>query len=424
MLISGGVAAAAVTPHAVVPHVKAVVPDFSYYSGKTITYIVNNGPGSTTYLDAQEAQGAIGQRLNATVNIEVISAGAGFVGENTAAAAAPDGLTLGADTIVADFYAQATGSPATNFNLENENLLFGTSGFNIIVGCSPDPIHFGTWTQMMNNKQPINALANANFSAGELHVIAAAYHEPWHIISSYPTAANVVQGCVRGDGSIAAGTVGQFAGAIAAGQMRVLGMWNNFPSTVVDASILKKQVTFLDPWFTKHPAKTAGERTAIKLMISCVGNSGVTTTVFMVPGTPAPYVAALQAVWKNIFAQKSVQAALVAIGGNPIYYTPAQAYGGGALRLHSHLVLYEVHQLPRLLTLPKKARPIGVSTELSWLRLSIGTRGRCRLTSVSATPASSDLRWSIDQDRAHRRVSTVATIRSSRSSGTQRSSDP
>src|ERR1700753_3478387 len=91
--------------------------DVAFYKGKTITWDVPSAPGGSFYTSATVLAPLVGKYLGATVNSVSVPAGATVAGQDQAAAAPNDGLTIGTLNVSADVSNAATKQPGINFDL-------------------------------------------------------------------------------------------------------------------------------------------------------------------------------------------------------------------------------------------------------------------------------------------------------------------
>lgn len=332
----GGSTGASVAPRAAVSHAKKIKPDFNFYRGQTITFLANNTPGISAGLFAQTTQNDIANYLHATVNVVYNGTGSGYVSEDQTAASPNDGLTIGTDTILADFYGVATGAPPTNFDLTKQEFIAGYGGWNIIVSCPGSP--FSTWQQLINNKSiQYNALSAANFGHAIISTLGAAYNLPLKPIDAYSTASAVVAGCLRGDGAIASGSLSSYVSLIEAGTVRPLMIFDPFgPSIGGYAEFNADHTVAFAPWLKKHEPATKSGRAAMEELLAAVGPAGLTGGVFAPAGTPPARVLALTDAFRSTLAQANVISVLSAGGGNPRYYS-ATTCAATVISLYKHV---------------------------------------------------------------------------------------
>lgn len=87
-----------------------------FYRGKSITIIAPDAPGGGLDIYSRIVGPVIGTYLHASVSVENIAQANTITGQDTLAAATPDGLTIGMISPGSDIDNEVTNVPSTNFN--------------------------------------------------------------------------------------------------------------------------------------------------------------------------------------------------------------------------------------------------------------------------------------------------------------------
>ena len=299
-----------------------VKPDFSFYSGKTITFIVPQVAGGSDYPMIINTQQGVENYLHATINIESIPQGNTVTGQNDLAAAPPDGLTIGFYSVPADSAADIENTPFVNFQIQKEALIAGTPlPEYVVVACEGS--QFTSFQQVIKDHSSFNALVS---SVGPTQMLEAsllhAYGIEPTLVSGYSNTAGLVQGCMRGDGQIAVQPVAQFTPLeLVPGVLRPLLQIGVQPKGSDYYSDLKNVPTLAS--LSTTPPKTPGGKEVLKLLQSMFGPGGIGLVVGAPAGTSPGKILALTDAFHSALAQKNVIASLIAAGFPPGYIAPS-----------------------------------------------------------------------------------------------------
>src|ERR1700759_118025 len=96
---TGGDSSSTATSGSTAGGAAAAKPDFAFYKGKTINFILPQEPGGVFSFSMVPATQLAAKMLGATINIQYVSAGSGLVGDQQIYAAANDGLTIGDESV-------------------------------------------------------------------------------------------------------------------------------------------------------------------------------------------------------------------------------------------------------------------------------------------------------------------------------------
>ena len=260
--------------------------------------------------------------LHATVKVEDVS-GNTSIGQNQAAGAQPNGLTVGILNVLTDANNIYSGTGALSFDLTKIDYVAATmQGVNLIVSCKGSP--YKSWDQVVNNGHPVSVVNVTTGPADELQrLMLAAYGYHTKFINGYVPETQL-QGCLRGDGNIAADSANLFetsaSNAMAPGIMPLM-LTSAEPSSSASA-YLNKMVPTLAQYAAKNPPSTTAGRTAIKQAISTFAGLG---NVWFTPvGTPSNLRTALGAAIKSAMSQQSTIKAFLDQGTPPNFVNPSK----------------------------------------------------------------------------------------------------
>jgi tripartite-type tricarboxylate transporter receptor subunit TctC len=294
----------------------------SFYDGKTITWDVPDPPGTGFYTTATILAPALGKYLHATVNIVSIPAGGTIAGQDQAAAAAPDGLTIGVINASTDVANEATDQPDVNFDMQKEELIAGLP-INPEVFVVQPSSPYKTW-QDVASAAGLKSVAVTGSNEVLEKGIYTGYGVGAQLVAGYEAPPDEVAGFLRGDAVLGANSVPTFASAIAAGKARALLLTGPVLPGMSGYAQLKSVPT-LAAVAADDPPKTAAQGQAIKAMEVLFGQTAVNQVYFCPPGTPASLVTALSAAFKAITAEPAVKKAFIADNLTPGFLSQAQA---------------------------------------------------------------------------------------------------
>jgi tripartite-type tricarboxylate transporter receptor subunit TctC len=297
-------------------------PDTSFYNGKTITFVVANSPGSTADELTRAIVPGVESYLHATVKVEDIS-GNTSIGQNQAAGAKPDGLTVGILNVLTDANNVYAGTGALNFDLSKIDYVGATmQGVDLIVSCQGSS--YKTWDQVVHSSQPVSIVNVTTGPADELQrLMVGAYQYKTKFINGYVPETQL-QGCLRGDGNIAADSANNFetstSNAMAPGLTPLL-LTAAEPAASASA-YLNKLVPTLAQYAAKNPPANAADAQALKEAISTF--AGLGNVWFTPAGTPAGPRLALKAAIASAMAQKSTIQDFLDQGTPPNFVDPSK----------------------------------------------------------------------------------------------------
>ena len=197
--------------HARTSKKKALVPDFSYFRGKTITFIAPGTAGSSPAVIPYAVSSYMAKYLHATVNLEYQSNGGGVVGVNLAASSPANGLYLGEVGMASTFNEFFLGQNAYTFSVRTVEYFGGSySAPDILVACPGSP--YKSFSQMYNATSKVT-FVNSIGAGGNLAAIllAKSYHIPYTFLNGYASNTLMADGCLRGDGDVAVSGLTTFA---------------------------------------------------------------------------------------------------------------------------------------------------------------------------------------------------------------------
>ena len=302
---------------------QALKPDFKFFRGKTITYIVPNTPASTPGVIISAMVPGLEKYLGASINLQFNSSVA-TVGEDIVGSAPPDGLTLGnmAMQVVMDEEWANSGTP--NFPLRTTSWIGATYGApSMVVGCNNPP--FSTFEQAVSGAYTLKYVEVAIGSTNEMnHLLSVAYGAPHQYLTGYTTA-NVAAGCQRGDGNISSSSLARALNAT--GTASVPGMTPLLLSGPVPkaspSAWLNSQVPTAAQYLKTHKPKTALGRRAMNLLVQTLQNSSPNFTTFGPPGIPPARLLALTDAFRAVANTAVVHQASLETGVPPGFVSAA-----------------------------------------------------------------------------------------------------
>jgi tripartite-type tricarboxylate transporter receptor subunit TctC len=306
------------------PAAKTVKPDLAFFAGKTITWYANP-VGSIATTEMQLIAPFVGAYLHATVNVLPIP-GNNEININDAAAAAPDGLSLGVVSISADlsgFYTN-TNSLTTSLKKLAYVATIGT-GPNIVSSCSGSP--FSTIQQVLQSKTPVTVPSNpTSAGTGPLYLFLQAYGVPTNYINGYSSPALLTTGCERGDGDIVTTATSSVLNTSNTGYVpNVRGMLLYYAvPRGTSAAFLNSQLSTIGAYMKKHPPKTKAGKQEVPIVNELLA-AAASEGIFAPPGTPQPRLLALYNAFKTAFSSPGLQRNLAQLGVPSTITTGAKA---------------------------------------------------------------------------------------------------
>jgi tripartite-type tricarboxylate transporter receptor subunit TctC len=297
-------------------------PDLAFYQGKTVTWDVPTPPGSAFYSTAVILAPKLGAYLHATVNVVSIPAGATIAGQDQAAAAPADGLTIGDLNLSVDVTDLATKVPTVNFDIKSPQYLAGLPiNPEVIVSHPGSP--YQSWNALVSAS---SALKSTDYpGSAELleKSMYGAYNVRASLVSGYSTVPDLVAGFLRGDTDLAVQQVTGLVPAITAGKAKPLLLTSPIPAGTTGYDQLKS-VPSIASYYATNPPKTQAGKQAVQAAESLFGEAAPNQVFFLPAGTPAGRVTAMTAAFKYALTAPGVRAAFLKATLMPGYFTPAQ----------------------------------------------------------------------------------------------------
>lgn len=297
-----------------------VCKGLAYYKGKTVTLVANGAVGAAADIVFRAIAPGVGAYLGASAVVGDTPSGAGISGTNTAAAAAPNGLTVGYLNLNQAIADQAQNVPGVNFPLSKIETVGGVKGtVSVLVSnASTGP---KTIEAFLTTKTPIAVLQTLGSSFSTLvKMIIAAYHVvPAHIVTGYSSSANLTSGFVRGDGPVTGTSSSTLGSYVANGFAIPLLMSRPVQPGVIDYQYFKNVPTPAT-LLKKFPPKTKAGIAVMKALIAY--ENGSVSWMIMPRHTPSDEQAAMSAAMAYSWAVPATEA-LIAAGGTPPGLVPA-----------------------------------------------------------------------------------------------------
>jgi hypothetical protein len=317
-------------------------PDFSYFAGKTISFISPGAPGGSYDDLARILAPVIASYLHCTVNVTDISTGGGITGQNYVAAAAPNGLTIGELNSAGDIENFVDGSSGLTFSFKQQEYIAGVPEVNIVWMVNPSS-SYSSITQIIKPSGPIKVLdVTSGYQDLLDRVLLGAYGVPTSdLITGFSGSPALLAGFLDDDGPIANIGLQAVEPTIAAGLARPLMLTLPMTPGALGYAILHKlKLPTYATILKKHPPKTAAGREALKELVNI--STGAGQVVFAPNGTPKKLVLALTAAVRSALNQKAVKAEEDNEGLQTGYITPTAVATnfGKMLRKSTYLAPY------------------------------------------------------------------------------------
>jgi hypothetical protein len=317
MLSTGSLSSGAATK------AKPVKPDFAYFKGKTITYMVPFAAVGISALEPQVVMPEIAKYLHATINIEY-SNGAGSIFQNDVAAAKPNDLTIGSMTVASDLNSIFSGTSTLTFS-PTAVTNFGSFGTPPYLDVACDTSSITSFAQVTGGTTPILDV-NSNLSALNLiqHVILNVYGVPHTWLNGY-TGATAAVGCERGDGNLSLNSTSDWfdaAGTALTPGITPLLLTGPVPKGSPE-DFLNTEVPTLAAFVKAHPPASATDVKAINAAIAFSEDTAPQISIFGPKGIPAKEALAMSDAFKTVMAYPSVKKALLVDGLVPGYISVA-----------------------------------------------------------------------------------------------------
>ena len=321
----------------------SVKPDYSFYNGKTITFILSNTPGSGGDRATRAIVPAMEAKLHATINIQYVP-GAQAIGEDQLATAAPDGLTIGWLSMQSWFFSFLSQTSEVNFTLLKQDFIGAlTAQTSVFVACTNSPYH--TFKQVIQAGSPISMLEpTAQESTLLLKLIASSFGIPHTNITGYTSTAALQQGCIRGDGAVtdqSASNLLTAAGTAFTPGISPLAISFKEPSTWTSA-FMNAQAPTMGAMIARYGKKTKTAKLAQKLLLGLISSSAPLQLWWAPTGVPAARLLALQDAFDWSLKQASVQQGLFADNQMATLVTPDEARANIKLNLKNQTFLTQI----------------------------------------------------------------------------------
>jgi tripartite-type tricarboxylate transporter receptor subunit TctC len=300
---------------------KKVQPDFSYFSGQTITLDSPGSPGGSYDGMARILAPALATFLHANVN--VIDYSNSIQGQDVAGNAAPNGLTIGELNMAGAVDAFATSQPYTNFAIKTATYLGGllTQEDDVVVTPSSG---IKSLSQLVDDPAAVGVLDTpTSFTDLNLRVLTGVYGVKSSFITGYANNPAILTGFLRGDGVLTMMGNATVEGAIATGQAVPIAMTDPLQAGMLGYARLKydKPPTYAKLLATDPPKTKAGVA-ALKELVQITQSP---VEVWFTPkGTPANIALALQRAIRSIMNQPGIQKALIGEGFYTNFFDSAQ----------------------------------------------------------------------------------------------------
>jgi tripartite-type tricarboxylate transporter receptor subunit TctC len=285
----------------------------SYFVGKTITFIAPDAPGAQDDTIMRAAAAGMGKYLGCSVKVTNVPQGNTMPGQDEAASAKPNGLTIGYLNVASDLDAKAESKPGISFNLDNVEFLGSPPApFNVMV--SSPTSSYKTIQDVLDSTTPVKVLEPASGGAtSTVKVFISAYNANMQLVTGYANSSALVQGFLRGDGPVTDTAEKPLLSAIASGNaipILQMGSPDDNPASRVYNQL--KNVPTLKQLISATPPKLPAGKDLLQALINY--RSIPQQWLFVPAGTPSNVVATLQAAMKAAFTSKSTETKLAAEG--------------------------------------------------------------------------------------------------------------
>ncbi len=295
------------------PKATTVPTGKSYFVGKTITFIAPDAPGAQDDTIMRAAATGMGKYLGCSVKVTNVPQGNTMPGQDEAASAKPNGLTIGYLNVASDLDAKAESKPGISFNLDNVEFLGSPPApFNVMV--SSPTSSYKTIQDVLDSTTPVKVLEPASGGAtSTVKVFISAYNANMQLVTGYANSSALVQGFLRGDGPVTDTAEKPLLSAIASGKaipILQMGSPDDNPASRVYNQL--KNVPTLKQLISATPPKSQAGKDLLQALINY--RSIPQQWLFVPAGTPSNVVATLQAAMKAAFTSKSTETKLAAEG--------------------------------------------------------------------------------------------------------------
>jgi tripartite-type tricarboxylate transporter receptor subunit TctC len=296
----------------------------AFYKGATITWDIPVKVGAGEYTAAQIIAPYMEKYLGATINLVSLPAGVGVVGQNTVAAANPDGLTIGFETTKDDIFDDIDGVSNVNFQLNNQQIVGGLRQNLQVLGIAPSAPD-KTFSQLVSSKGPVTSVDASSDVFVVQKIIMSAYGINTTYRTGYSSLTDAAAGWLRGDGQLLMQSVINIESLLTANKIRPLLVSYAPPAGSAAYAELEGVPTFAS-YLAQNPPANASAAKALTVLSTTFAVNSSNSAVFAPAKTPATRVAALAAAFKYAMSQSSVEAALNKAGQTPGYVSPAAVH--------------------------------------------------------------------------------------------------
>lgn len=292
----------------------------AFFAGKTITFISPDKPGGQSDTLMRVIAPSVAKYLGATVQVTNVATGGTVPGQDQAAAAPPDGLTVGVEHVSKDVYAKAIGKPTVDFPLDQQGLLGSIpAAENLLVAAPSSP--YKTIQELLGTTQTVNVLTTGGSGAMSVRALIAAYGAHLKIVTGYDSSHTLVQGFLRGDGPVTDTAANPLESAVLGGAARPLLALSPISPGKLQKAL--KGVPTLEELAKSDPPKTSASQQLLKQLIAF--RETPETWLFVPKGTPADRVAALHDAVKAALLDPAIQKQMADQGVAPGYASPKDA---------------------------------------------------------------------------------------------------
>ena len=285
----------------------------AYFKGKTITFIAPDAPGAQDDTIMRIVAAGVGKYLGCNVKVSNVPQGNTMPGQDEAASAEPNGLTIGYLNVASDLDAKVSGKPGINFNLDKVEFLGSPPApYNVMVSSPTSP--YKSIQDVLSSTTPVKVLEPASGGAtATVKVFISAYKANIQLVTGYANSSALVQGFLRGDGPVTDTAEKPLISAIASGKaipILQMGSPDNNPSSRVYIEL--KNVPTLKQLYASDPPSTQSGKSLLKALINY--RSIPQQWLFVPSGTPANIVATLRKAMKAALLSASSQKKLESEG--------------------------------------------------------------------------------------------------------------
>jgi hypothetical protein len=285
-----------------------------------LSFIAPTAAGSAYDVESRAFAKEMGAYLGATINVVNMSTGQSIPGQDSIAAAIPNGLTIGFFNTASDIYDVVTNAPGVNFNLKNVALLGGLPNTIPLLATQSSSSVSSFAALGKSAASPPRLLVTSGASATQVFLLMREFGIKVNYITGYANSSALVTGFIRGDGQLVGTGIAELQNYVEAGVVRPLALMTDTvkpPTSLGDYAQLSKVPTVAQ-LLKQYPATTNGERAAVKY-----ANAMQAAPNFVVgapSATPTNDVAALVAAVKYAARSGYVESQVNAVG-NLIGYT-------------------------------------------------------------------------------------------------------